>query len=73
VDEAVAAAGTGAIPAIVAAYISTLPLNRQPIAKITWAAVTVAHRNDPMLNAIAAANNVTQDQLDAFFVEGQSL
>lgn len=73
VDEAVAAAGTGAIPAIVASYINSLPADQQPVAKITWAAVTVAHRTDPMLNALAVANNVTPDQLDAFFVEGQSL
>lgn len=72
-DEAVAAAATGAMPAMVAGYVNSLPVDQQVPAQITWAAMSVCDRADPMLAALAALQNYTSDQLDALFATASRL
>src|SRR5688572_20812041 len=52
--EAIAAAGTGAIPAAVEAAIAPLPPEAQLAARITWARMTLVNRTDPLVALLAA-------------------
>lgn len=67
-DEAVAAATSGVMPAAVTAVVATLPPAEQVAARITWAAMSVAQRLDPLVELLAVAQGVSAAQLDAFFV-----
>lgn len=67
-EEAVAAAQTGAIPAGIQAIFDTLPTQAErDDAAITWASMSVAVRTDPLLAAVTAANELSEEDVDAFF------
>jgi hypothetical protein len=66
-DEAVAAASTGAVPAAVQSFFSTLPAEQQPAAKITWAAMSECQRDNALVTGLAAAHNLTPAQTDDLF------
>lgn len=72
-EEALAAAATGAEPALISNYIATMPEEAQLSAKITWAAMSVCERNHPMLLALTEANNISAGQLDALFLAASYL
>lgn len=65
--EAIAAAQTGAVPAFVMAYFNQLPDHEKTDATITWATMSMCLRADPLLLAVAAAGNLTSEQLDDYF------
>ena len=72
-DEALAAATTGAVPALITAVINALPSGQQFAAKVKWAAMTIVERNDPLAGAIAMALSLTSAQVDAFFISAGGL
>ena len=65
--EALAAAQTGAVPSAVQTVINSLPATAQMGAQITWASMTMVPITDPLINAFAASQNLTQAQVNAFF------
>lgn len=71
--EAVAAAGTGAVPAAVEAAITALDPEQQLRARITWAAMSEAQRLDPLVALLAAAQGVGDAEVDAFFTTYSSI
>jgi hypothetical protein len=66
-DEAVSAAATGAVPAILGNVIRTLSADAQVDAKVTWAAMSDVERNHPLVSAAITASGVTPDQVDNLF------
>jgi hypothetical protein len=72
-DEAIAAAQTGALPAAIAAAFATLPAAEQVSAKITWASLSVAERDSPLVSLLAQSQNMTSDQVDDFFRNAATL
>lgn len=71
--EAIAAAGTGAMPAAVETAISVLDPDSQVRARITWAAMSEARRLDPLVALLAAAQGVGNAAVDAFFTTYSSI
>lgn len=66
-EEAVDAARTGAIPALVEAAVASLPPLEQTAARVTWARMTQVVRNDPLVALMGSAAGQTPEQIDAFF------
>jgi len=58
---------SGVLPAAVLAVIATLPQAMQFAAKARAARPSVVERLDPLVGALAAAQNKTDADLDAFF------
>lgn len=67
-EEALDAATTGAVPAAVQAVFDNLEPMDQLAAEITWATMSVAERDNPLVAALAAANEMTDQDVDAFFI-----
>jgi hypothetical protein len=68
--EGVAAATSGAIPAMVETAIATLPTEAEQVAtRITWASMTRVERADPLVDVLAAAVGITEAEVDQFFTE----
>ena len=63
--EAVAAAGTGAMPTAVEAAIAPLPAEAQLAARITWARMTLVNRTDPLVALLAGSQGLGEAELDA--------
>jgi hypothetical protein len=64
---ALAAAQTGAVPAVIAASFDLLPAGQGLAARITWATMTEVYREDPLISAIVAAGVATAEQVDELF------
>jgi hypothetical protein len=61
-------ASKGGWPEAFANALDELPVNIDPVdAQITWAATTQVSRMDPVLNAVAKANQITPEQVDQMF------
>ena len=58
---------TGSLPAPVSALIATLPEGQRFAARARAARPSVVLRSDPLVNALAAAQEKTQADMDAFF------
>jgi hypothetical protein len=71
--EALAAATTGAVPAAIDAVFARLPAAEALAARITWATMSVAEREHPLIGALVAANLATVAQVDALFIAGAAL
>lgn len=71
--EAIAAASSGAIPALISGYLATLSDADRTVATVTWASMSICLRSDPMLAALATGKGLTSAQLDAFFVTASRL
>jgi len=67
--EAIAAARTGEVPAVIEASFASLPEPDATDARITFAAFTEALRLDPTTLLLQAAGKLSDAELDAFFVE----
>lgn len=67
-QEALDAIATGARPAAVEAVINTLPEGERFHARMKWAGFLEAHRDDPLVLALAAAEGKTPQEVDDFFV-----
>jgi hypothetical protein len=66
-DEGVAAATTGAVPASVEAVFAAMPSDAQVAARITWASMSVAERDNPLVATLATANSMSDEDIDDFF------
>jgi len=66
-EEALAAATTGAVPAAVQAVFDNMEPADKLAAQITWASMSVAERDNPLVAALAAANGMTSAEVDDFF------
>lgn len=65
--EAVAAAATGVVPATLEPLFAALPEPDQTDARVTFAAFQMAYRLDPLTAMIAAAADMTDEQIDAIW------
>ena len=65
--EAVAAAATGVVPAVLEPVFATLPEPDQTDARVTFAAFQMAYRLDPMTAMIAAAASLIDTEIDAIW------
>jgi hypothetical protein len=65
--EALAAAKTGDVPAIIDTVFSKLPPEQALAARITWAAMTMVERDHPLIQAVINAKLATAEQVDALF------
>jgi hypothetical protein len=65
--EALAAAKTGEVPAVIDTVFSKLPPEQALAARITWATMTTVERDHPLVQAIIDAQIATAEQVDALF------
>lgn len=72
-EEALAAATTGAVPASIDAVFAQLPPAEALGARITWATMSVAEREHPLIGALVAAELATAAEVDALFIAGGAL
>lgn len=72
-EEALAAATTGAVPAMIDAVFAGLPDAEALGARITWATMSVAERDHPLIGALIVAELATAGEVDALFVVGAAL
>lgn len=72
-EEALAAAQTGAVPAAVQAVFDNMQPADKLAAQITWASMSVAERDNPLVAALAQANDMSSDEIDDFFRLAASL
>lgn len=61
------------VPPAIAAVFALLPPEEASLARITWANMTTVGRNEPLVAAAAAALNLTEAEIDAFFVAAAAL
>lgn len=66
-EEGKAAAATGTVPAAVQAVFDQLDPDEKLAAEITWATMSVAERDHPLVAALAAANEMDEAAIDDFF------
>jgi hypothetical protein len=71
--EALAAATTGAVPAAIDAVFVALPEAEALGARITWATMSVAERDHPLIGALIAAELATPAEVDALFTAAATL
>ncbi|MGY5793662.1 hypothetical protein ACXHXM_25970 len=71
-NEALAAVTTGALPASVIAFISTLPAEQQFGAKMLFS-VNEFERSSALANAFGTAIGMTPEQIDDFFTAAAAL
>jgi len=71
-SEALAAVTTGALPASITAFISTLPADQQFGATMLFS-VSEFVRSSPMANAFGQTLGMTPEQIDAFFTAASQL
>jgi|GEM_PF-2975182 len=72
-EEALAAATSGAVPAAIDAVFAQLPPAEALGARITWATMSVAERDHPLIGALIAAELATAEQVDALFATAAQL
>jgi hypothetical protein len=65
--EALAAARTGEVPAVIGKVFAALPKDQALAAQITWATMTVVERHHPLIQAVIDAKIATPEQIDALF------
>lgn len=70
--EAIAMTQSGIPPAAVQAYLDTLPEPQRTMATMDFAAMNY-FRENPLLLALMAANNMTEQQVDEFFIAAAAL
>lgn len=66
-EEALAAARTGDVPAAVQATFDNLLPADKLAAEVTWATMSVAERAHPLVALLAAANDMSDGDVDDFF------
>lgn len=72
-SEAISAATAGALPAAVSALFSALPPTEATGAIITWASMTMAERNDPLILMLIDAGIASAADVDNLFRVGATL
>lgn len=71
--EALAAVQTGAIPAVLEAFVDALPEADQFGARMLLSGATVFLRDHPLTAAIGAAQGMDSAEIDAFFIAADKL
>jgi phenylpyruvate tautomerase PptA (4-oxalocrotonate tautomerase family) len=71
--EALAAAKTGEVPAVINTVFTALPKEQALAARITWATMTVVERDHPLIQAVIDAKIATPEQIDALFRTANNL
>jgi hypothetical protein len=71
--EALAAAKTGEVPAVINQVFAALPKDQALAAQITWATMTVVERNHPLIQAVINAELATAEQVNTLFREAAKL
>lgn len=71
--EALAAVTDGAVPANLAKLLGGLSEPDALAVRITWASMTVAERDNPIIAMLVGSGLVTEAQVDALFVAGAEL
>lgn len=66
-EEALAAARSGEVPAAVQAAFDNLAPADKLAAEITWATMSVAERDHPLVALLAVANSMSETDVDDFF------
>lgn len=66
-EEALAAAKTGDVPSAVQATFENLPPSEKLAAEVTWATMSIAERGHPLVAMLAAANSLSESDIDDFF------
>lgn len=64
-EEALAAATTGAVPAVIDAVFGALPEADALAARITWATMSVVERSHPLIASVGAALGLSEHDIDA--------
>lgn len=68
-EEALGAAKTGAVPASVQVIFDNLPTSAEKVAaEITWAKMSIVERGHELVGALAVANDMSEEDVDAFFI-----
>jgi hypothetical protein len=65
--EALTAAKTGEVPAVIDKVFAALPEDQALAARITWATMTVVEHDHPLIQAVIRAKIATPEQIDALF------
>lgn len=71
--EALAAATTGAVPAAIDVVFDGLPEADALAARITWATMSIAEREHPLIAALITAGLATSAEVDAMFFAGAGM
>lgn len=71
--EALAAVTNGAVPVNLATLIAGLPEGDALAVRITWASMTVAERDNPIIAMLIGAGLATEAQVDELFRVGAGL
>lgn len=66
-EEGLAAAQIGTVPAAIEGYFATLPDGEAYAARITWATMTEARRDHPLIAALAVTLGLSSEQIDDAF------
>jgi hypothetical protein len=72
-SEALQAAQTGAVPALIHAVFDLLPTEQAFAAEVRWARMTAVPRTDPLVAAVGQALSMTTQQMDTFFINAAAL
>lgn len=72
-EEAIEAAGGGAIPAVIDVIINGLPAAQRGAARITFRAFQYAMRLDPLATMIGAAANMSDTDIDQFWTAASAI
>jgi ABC-type proline/glycine betaine transport system permease subunit len=66
-------ASLGEIPLPIQAVFDTLPEAEAAAARVIWRTMTRIERNEPLVAEVAAAQGMTSEQVDAFFVAAAAI
>lgn len=71
--EAMGAAQNGLAPAAVAATFDALAEPARTAAYVTWASMSIAERNNPLVGMLAQSRGMTSAEVDQFFLAAAAL
>jgi hypothetical protein len=71
--EALEAAQTGSVPALIQAVFDSLAPTQSFAAQVRWARMTSIPRTDPLVAAVGQALSMTTQQMDTFFINAAAL
>ena len=72
-EEALAAATAGAVPAAIDTVFAALPPAEALAARVTWATMSVAERDHPLIIALITAGLAAPAEVDALFIQAAAL
>lgn len=66
-------ASLGVVPAPIQAVFDMLPEAQATAARVIWRTMTKIERKEPLVAAVAAAQGMTSEQVDAFFLSAAAI